>query len=82
MNPRPSSYLVTESCPLPHSDKTIYRELAHGLGLRPKGLSLTRSSTAVSFQRLSTELVDKKVPRVYVCCPQDHLRNFLKGSCQ
>ena len=70
MNPRPSSYVVTESCPLPHSDNPTYRELTHRLGLRPKGLSLTRSSTAVSFQRLSTELVDKQIPRVYAYCPR------------
>ena len=81
MNPRPSSYLVTESCPLPHSDKTIYRELAHGLGLRPKGLSLTRSSTAVSFQRLSTELVDKQVPRVYAYCPHGSCTVLMKENC-
>jgi hypothetical protein len=47
-----------------------YRDLAHGLGLRPKGPSLTRNLTSAYFRPLFTEVVDKPLlPGVRVLAP-------------
>jgi hypothetical protein len=54
----------------PTSKKKTYRDLAHGLGLPPKGPSLKRNSTSAFFQPLFTELVDKPVlPGVRLLAP-------------